>query len=130
MGFNVEQAVLVVVARGKRAISNSVLCGTNLRSESRSKILLKLGTEFSLFRKFVQLWKLDSVELCFCWSLISSMLAHSTSDLTEVNQGVARENVPESSEPAPENNFFWEAMWQGKGTEQNNVLILSELKTQ
>lgn len=34
------------------------------------------------------------------------MLANVMSDLTEVNQGVGRENVPQSSEPASENNSF------------------------
>lgn len=52
------------------------------------------------------------------------MLTCFMSDLIEVNQSVVRENVPQTSEPASKNNFFWEIMGQLKGMEQNNMLML------
>lgn len=52
------------------------------------------------------------------------MLTYFVSDRIEVNQGVVRESVPQSSEPASRNNFFWEIMEQVKGMEQNNMLML------
>lgn len=51
------------------------------------------------------------------------MLTYLMNDLIEVNQGVVRENVPQSSEPASENNLFWEITSQVKGMEQNNMLM-------
>lgn len=50
------------------------------------------------------------------------MQTYFVSDLVDVNQGLVRENVPQSSELASE-NFFGEIMWQVKGMEQNKLKL-------
>lgn len=47
------------------------------------------------------------------------MLTYFMSDLTEINQGLVRENVPHSSEPAYETNFFLRNTPTSEGNGEN-----------